>query len=271
MSESPVKTQLFLLAHAGGNATQYAYLLAALRQSIVLVPLDLPGHGERAGEALLHTVPEMVNDVTRAMRARLTQCPDLPYAIFGHSLGSLLGYLSAVTLAGENRPPVHLFVSSGCVPGQHYVPGNFSQLSDEALWQASARYFGGISEEALACEELQHYFTPLLKADLMAVTCYKPATLHALEVPITAIYGETDVVAKEDMEKWRRLCVSLFQCHCIQGGHFYLFQQAEVLATRILAGLDQLDEVVLGSDRRRETPSLCLLSGKMLVKGAPRQ
>jgi medium-chain acyl-[acyl-carrier-protein] hydrolase len=232
------KALLFLLAHAGGNAMQYGYMFSSLRDRFELVPLDLPGHGERSGEPLLYTVPDMVNDVTGTMRSLLAQRPGLPYAVFGHSLGSLLGYLATVALAWEDKPPVHLFVSSSCVPGQHYVPEGFAELSEDALWQASARYFGGISQEALESQELQKYFVPLLKADLGAVTQYKPAPLCAIEAPITAFFGEKDIVGRQDVEKWRRLCTERFHCHCLDGGHFYLFRNSKLLEEFILAELD---------------------------------
>jgi medium-chain acyl-[acyl-carrier-protein] hydrolase len=238
-----VKPVLFLLSHAGGNAAQYAYLFSALRGHFELVPLELPGHGERTGEPLLYSVSDMTRDVLEQMRrelgkslARHERRPD--YAVFGHSLGSLLGYLAAAALAGEGHPPAHLFVSSACIPGQDYVPEYFPKLSADALWRASADHFGGIPEEALNSQELQRYFAPLLQADLGAVVNYKPAALSALTSPVTAFYGTDDTVEKADVEKWRRFTTGAFQCHCLDGGHFYLFQHGQALAERILAELE---------------------------------
>lgn len=238
MKKSPL---LFLLAHAGGNAAQYAYLFSALQKHLELVPIDLPGHGERAGEMLLHTIPDMARDVTDRMQAVLANRPGRAHAVFGHSLGSLLGYLASAALAKAGKSPAHLFVSSGCVPGQHYVPAHFAGLSEDALWQASADHFGGISQETLNCRELQRYFVPLLQADLGAVMQYRPIEPAALEIPVTALYGANDTVEGADMEKWRRFTTGAFSCHRFDGGHFYLFQRAPALSDTILSGLATSD------------------------------
>lgn len=236
----PSRPILFVLAHAAGNAIQYQHLFPELKKRVDLVPLDLPGHGERVREPLLDNIPAMRRDVERMMTAVLDRRPGAPYALFGHSLGSLLGYLAAIDGAARGRGPAHLFVSSGALPGRHYVPEGFTRLSDDDLWQESARYFGGMSKDVLECAELKTFFLPLLKADLSAVIQYDPGPLQALEVPVTAFYGQRDIVDEDDMLLWRRLCAASFACHCLDGDHFHPFQSAPALERIIgqaLAGL----------------------------------
>lgn len=224
---------LFLLAHAGGSAAMYAGLFRELAAKARLVPLDLPGHGSRTGEPLLSTVPAMAGDVRMRMDAVLRDEPTANYAVFGHSLGGLLAFLACAGLEKEGRPPRHLFVSSGCLPGRHCVPANLHTLSDEKLWAESARYFGGISQEAAMSDELRALFVPLLRADLTAVVNYAPARAEAVDFPITVMHGRDDVVDAEDMALWRRLTTGAFERHCIVGNHFHVLQSPK-LAARII-------------------------------------
>ena len=84
---------LFLLAHAGGFAQAYRLAFKGLAGSFELIGLDLPGHGTRLGEPLLDNLRDMVADLGPRLEDELKARPGRPYAIFGHSLGGLLGYL----------------------------------------------------------------------------------------------------------------------------------------------------------------------------------
>lgn len=243
MATDPLIPLLFLLHHAGGSSLQSAGLFPGLRKQYTVLSLDLPGHGTRIREDLLHDIPLMARDLFGRIRTVISQHPQAPYALFGHSMGSQLAYLTALLLQDEGRPPGHVFVSSGCLPGRHHVPPGFLDLSDNELWLESARHFGGIPEEVLECEELRRYFVPLLRADLTAVVNYRPGPaqkMPALDMPVSAFYAERDLVREEDMRAWQRLCASSFTCRCFAGDHFYLFRKTgrlEECVETVLRGL----------------------------------
>lgn len=230
-------TTLFVLAHAGGNAAMYTGLLQRLAGTARPVPLDLPGHGSRIGEPLLTTIPAMADDVRKHMEAALRGAPDARHAVFGHSLGGLLAFLASAGLEKAGRPPCHVFISSGCLPGRHYAPENLHTMSDEQLWAESARYFGGIPREAVMSDELRTLFMPLLRADLTAVVNHAPARVEAVDFPITAMHGDRDVVEAEDMDLWRRMTTGAFRRHCVEGGHFHVLRAPEQAARVIASAL----------------------------------
>lgn len=214
---------VFLLAHAGGAACAYPALFPRLASHTELIPLDLPGHGLRGGEAPLRDIPAMTREMTAMAERFLGHTADrnAPYAIFGHSMGGLLAFLLALALEDNQRPAAHVFISSSAAPGRHYVPQGITELGDEELWQQSAAYFGGISREILENSELIGFFAPLLRADLRAVTSFKPEHVRAVDAPLTALYGERDVVDEADMAIWRRYSTGKFSCRALKGGHFH--------------------------------------------------
>lgn len=108
---------LYALPYAGGHSLVYRPLQQALAHSpITLQTLELPGRGKRAKEPLLHDIDRLVEDLFSQLRPQLT--PGQPYALFGHSMGSLLAVLLARHLAQTpaTPQPCHLFCSGRGAP-----------------------------------------------------------------------------------------------------------------------------------------------------------
>ncbi len=230
---------IFLLAHAGGSAAAYLPLFPTLATTAKLVPLELPGHGGRIGERLLDTVEAMLCALQASVDTVLAAAPGESYMFFGHSMGSLLAFLLTQAQEAKGRGPAHLVVSSGAVPGRHYVPEHLAGLSDRRLWEESAAYFGGMTEEALSSDELMALFIPLLRADLHAVITYRPVRNAAVSAPITALYGEEDVVDEADMDAWRRHTTGVFFLQRLPGNHFHLLADSGQVE-RIVIFLEEL-------------------------------
>ena len=105
--------RLFCLPFAGGSAAAYAPWQAAINPRFEVVPVQLPGHGGRIREAPLQTMTAMAAALADAMAPRL----DRPYAVFGHSMGALLGFETLRRLRARGGPaPVALCVSARRAP-----------------------------------------------------------------------------------------------------------------------------------------------------------
>ncbi len=232
--------RIFFLGHAGGAASAYPPLFPALGAKAALLALDLPGHGRRAAEPLLYGIPEMVDNL-EAEFFRLGGAAEGGFVLFGHSLGGLLAFLLALRLEGQGLAARHVFISSSAVPGQHYVPERFMDLPDMELWEQSADYFGGISPEARSSPELTAFFAPLLRADLQAVTSYRPGPAEwltwALDAPLTVLGGAEDIVDEADAANWRRHAAGRFNRRVLPGGHFHVQQNPAQCERVLLEGL----------------------------------
>ena len=70
--------------------------------------MELPGRGQRISEPLLSDIHKIVDDAFLQIKAHI----NIPYAIYGHSLGTLLGFLLVKRILNENlQQPLHLFFS----------------------------------------------------------------------------------------------------------------------------------------------------------------
>lgn len=79
---------LVCLPHAGAGASVYARWAALLPPWIDLVGITLPGRESRISEPPLTSMDEVISRLGPAVSARVQE----PFALFGHSLGALIGY-----------------------------------------------------------------------------------------------------------------------------------------------------------------------------------
>ena len=104
--------RLISIPFAGGNCYSFRDLPQHLAKPIEFVPVELPGRGRRFAEPLLTSLTDMAADLFALIRDQI----QVPYALYGHSLGGRLAGLLVRRVIAEGLPnPVHLFVS-GC-PG----------------------------------------------------------------------------------------------------------------------------------------------------------
>lgn len=217
--------QLFCLPHAGAGASTYRAWPAALAPDIDAIPVQFPGREGRHREPALRSAAELVAEMTPPLAARA----EGTFALFGHSMGALLGYELAHELSALGKPPTHLFVSG--LGGPHLPPGpRLHGLPDDELVEAIAK-LEGTSPEVLAQPELVRLLLPLFRADLEVWETYV-AHRGRLAVPITAMGGSHDPSVRVDqLAAWEDLTSADFHLEVFEGGHFYHHAAtAEVLA-----------------------------------------
>ncbi|HEY0193511.1 MAG TPA: alpha/beta fold hydrolase, partial [Kofleriaceae bacterium] len=80
--------RLICLPYAGGGASVFRTWPAALPPQVEVWAIELPGRETRAREAPLASRRALVQQLTEALMPRL----HAPFAIYGHSMGSLLAF-----------------------------------------------------------------------------------------------------------------------------------------------------------------------------------
>ena len=82
------KIKLFFIPHAGGSAMGYMVMKHQLDLSVMEpVPLELAGRGQRIKEPAFTDLLACMEDLYSCMKPQIQDCQ---YAVFGHSLGSML-------------------------------------------------------------------------------------------------------------------------------------------------------------------------------------
>jgi medium-chain acyl-[acyl-carrier-protein] hydrolase len=164
---------------------------------------------------------------------------DRPYAIFGQSLGALVGFELGRALTERRYPPAHLFVSACSAPHLHAPHPAIHALPDAEFLTALER-FVGTPPEVLQHEELMRQLMPGLRADFAVSETYhySEGPLHR---PITAFGALEDrIVPAESLAGWRQHTLAGFNQVMYPGGHFYLQDSRAALLQRMVLelGLD---------------------------------
>ncbi|MFE0679543.1 thioesterase II family protein [Streptomyces sp. NPDC058961] len=215
--------------HAGGSASAYFSLSAALAATADVLIVQYPGRQDRLAESPLEDLLEMADRATEALepwRGGLL-------ALFGHSMGSALAY--EVALRMERRPGrdlLGLIVSGRGAPSVRQDRG-LHRLDDEGITEHMVE-LAGTPPALLADKELLATVIPPLRADFRAVETYQGLSGSKVGCPISSYCGEQDPsVPRDGFLKWREHTTAQCTIRFFDGGHFYLQSQVPEVARTI--------------------------------------
>ncbi|MHC3467729.1 thioesterase II family protein [Streptomyces sp. 7R007] len=214
--------QLVCFPHAGGSASFYFPVSAALTPAVDVAAVQYPGRQDRRTEPHVRSIQDLADAIFAAIRPLTAR----PLAFFGHSMGAILAYEVAVRLEAAGAEPLtRLYVSGRRAPSCRREESLHRQ-SDQALI-AELAHLSGTSSDLLTDPEALEMILPAIKSDYQAIETYRPTHTRPLRAPVTAIIGGQDSrVTVEEAEAWRRHSSSSFDLRVLPGGHFYLIDRS---------------------------------------------
>ncbi|WP_181233977.1 thioesterase II family protein [Enhygromyxa salina] len=213
--------RLLCFHHAGGSPSSFRPWLDELPDHVELLAVRLAGREARLRQTPVNSVAEVVEPLAEALAPLLRASPRL--AIFGHSMGALLGFELARELRRRSLPRPELLVASG-----RNGPGvgrklELHKLSDKQLIDEVQRIYGGIPKPILDEPELLALTLPVLRADLTINETHTLSEEAPLDIPIRAYAGVDDPhVGKAGLERWAEFTTASFESGQFAGDHFYL-------------------------------------------------
>lgn len=243
-TRAQVEYRVFCFPFAGGSSSIYREWPSYLAGRAELFTIELPGRGMRAAEPLATDLDGLVDQLRRELEPFF----DVPYVLFGHSMGALLAHeLLLRTNFQRVRAPLCLAVSGRQAPDVRPYHMGTGSLSDEQfiamLTELDAR-----TQQLLADEGLRKFMLPVLRADFALCAKWHPKDSPALAFPILAFGGSEDPsVPLPNLERWRKHTSVHFERHVFPGGHFFLSEHGREICARI-------HEHVRNSVTRNEAP-----------------
>lgn len=228
---------LYCLPYAGGSAgvifQRWARLMPAHVKS---TPLELPGRGKRYGEPpavdLIALAADFADSIARGPER---------FALYGHSMGTILVYEIAARLAAIGAPrPEKIFLSGRGLAHQPPPEQKLSLVDDAGL----VDWLAGIDPNAgtfFADAETRRAFLPIVRADFAMIETYRPAPdrfvtaadivfLHSLDDPL---------VDRAAAESWHPYTSGQLDVITFTGDHMFLLSDAPGVVGAITARLPE--------------------------------
>lgn len=231
------RLRLFCIPHAGGGASVFRGWADALPGFVEVCPVQLPGREQRIAERPFDRALPLAEALTEAVLRRA----DLPFAVFGHSNGALIGFEVARRLRRLGEPlPAHLFASGRRAPDVP-PPAPLTHTLPDAEFIESLRVLGGIPDQLLAAPELLALYLPVLRADVAIHETYAMSDEPPLDLPITGYAGHDDPRAPPTLVAgWSAHTTRPFVLRTFEGGHFYLFTHRDPVLAQLGQDLEEV-------------------------------
>jgi len=198
---------------------------------VELWAVELPGRGSRLSEPPFKSMGPLVDAAAQALAPHL----DLPFALFGHSMGAMISFELTRRLRDYGSTPFGLFVSGRRAP--HILDEDPPTYNlPEPLLIDKLRRMNGTPRQVLEDTEMMRFLLPILRADFSVCQTYRYQSGPPLDVPITAYGGtEDDGETPDLLEEWRHHTTAELSLRLLPGNHFFLHSSQQALL-RMLSG-----------------------------------
>lgn len=222
--------RLVCFPHSGGSAGTFGGWAQFLPPAVELLAVQYPGRGDRFAEPLVDDVVEMAGQVAEELAGRAPAGT----VLFGHSLGAVVAYESALVLRDLGREPVRLCVSA-CLPPGQMSDREIHLQPDDQFWDSLCA-LGGIEPMIAESAELRELLLPALRSDLRAHATYRQrAATTALSCHVECFHGEGDPLVEQSvLSRWGEITSGEYTLKVRQGGHFHLSNDVGELLRDVL-------------------------------------
>ncbi|HHF7366867.1 TPA: beta-ketoacyl synthase N-terminal-like domain-containing protein [Legionella bozemanae] len=238
-----VQVRLFCFPYGGGGASIYREWQQEFPDFIEVCPIQLPGRENRMEEQPLADLETLVSILANQLKPQF----NLPFAFFGHSFGSLIGFELSRYLRRHNLPqPAHLFASA--YPDPRIPSKSLDNLLAKLhqmninLFNLSSERISGLDDEQLTAlsivfkengivdysdermnKSIIKVLLPIFIGDMNIVKSYAYQDEAPLKASITVFLGTEDTwVSPEDHLGWSAHSLGHCEFHQFNNGHLFI-------------------------------------------------
>jgi surfactin synthase thioesterase subunit len=216
--------------HAGGAATGYRKLAAALAAGGDTYIVQYPQRADR----LRDPAAETVHDLARGLFVAGPWRAVAPLRLFGHSMGAVVAFEFARIAESRGAAVERLWASAAPAPsavaGMPELPTSHDQLLVDIA------DLGGTDADLLADEEFAELLVTAVRSDYQVINRYNclPDTRIAADISVLGARDDHRVDATE-LQRWEDHTDGAFDLSWYHGGHFYLDEHINAVAARVNA------------------------------------
>lgn len=227
--------KLFCLPYAGGSEVIYYKWKKYLNSSIHLEAIELKGRGKRFNDKPYGNLEEAVEDIYENIKDKLLQDE---YAIYGHSMGSVLAYELYYKIYNEKvNLPKHIFFSGHKEPSMPRRKKKLYLLQDEQFIKEIIE-LGGTPQDVVDNKELLQLFIPILRSDFKILENYiYKEKKEKIQCDISILNGKEDDITLDELLSWKIHGDKGFKIYNFEGDHFFINNNVENITKIINATL----------------------------------
>ncbi|MEU4338067.1 alpha/beta fold hydrolase [Micromonospora lupini] len=228
--------RLVCFPHAGGSASFYHPLSAALPEQVEVVAVQYPGRQERRHEQPLDTIADLADEAFRALR----HWADRPLALFGHSMGAVIAFEVARRLEQHlDVSPAMLYASGRRAPSR--VRHTTVHLRSDDGIITELRRLSGTDTTLLADPEVVRMIMPAVRGDYTAIERYRAQGDASVRCPITVLTGRDDPqTTADEAAAWRGHTTADTTVTTFPGGHFFIMSHQDAVLAELRSSLTRL-------------------------------
>ena len=234
MNVMPSRSVLLCLPPAGAGAGLFRNWTRIAPSTMTVHPVALPGRETRYTEP----APRSIDALADQLAVELEPYTGGRYAIFGYSMGALLGYEIARRFsdAGLRQPEVFFALGCNAPDRMVYARDPFHTMEPGAFRQALIE-LGGTDAEILNNPEAMELFEPVLRNDFRICETYAhDAARGTLDCPAHVILSDADsFVNKQAAAAWSHFVTGGTSLHQITGPHMLERSVLDTLPARLEA------------------------------------
>lgn len=212
--------RLVCFSHAGATEASFASWPDFLAREIEVGAVRKPP---------LADYRQLIEALTEAVVAYVSQTPTIPYALFGHSLGSLLAFGVARQLRQRQvTQPCCLLCASATAPQLPVTiwPGPPPQDWTITELAAYLRHIGGTPETVLGNATSLQRLLRRMQVDLAVRTSYTYTQEQPLSYPLAIFGGQQDAgISITELAAWEEQTSAHFSLYRFPCGHLFLHER----------------------------------------------
>lgn len=225
-----ISAKLFLFPYAGGGASVFQNWQNYF-ENIKLFSAQYPGRENRIRDNPIKDFSVVIESIYSSLLNIVSD--EVPYYLFGHSLGTKIVYELALKIKKNKAPsPRGIIISAGRAPC--FIEKNPIYNLDDENFIKEIKRFSGTPSEIIENIEIMKIFLPMLRADFILDETYKKTENEKVESPILALMGTEDKeLTLQEFLKWNEYTNSTFSHKFIEGEHMFINTNTESVIKEI--------------------------------------
>ncbi|GAA2456710.1 thioesterase II family protein [Streptomyces glaucus] len=226
--------RLVCFPHAGGSASFFRPVSVRFAAEADVVALQYPGRQDRRHELCVEDIGVLADRLSEELGA----LSDKPTVFFGHSMGAVLAFETALRLEERGAGAPRAIVASGRRAPSCHRAERVHQEDDEGVI-AELRLLNGTDAAVFGDDELMRMALPAIRGDYRAIETYTCPPGRRVRCGITVLTGDADPrTTLEEAAAWKEHTEGAFRMQVFPGGHFFLIDHQGAVNAELGKELD---------------------------------